>query len=232
VFLENVTAQRVKEQVVAVATPRPAPQPVPENPVVVIPVPEPVPEAPVIPVVPNFMPAAPVAATALTERNLVWGRFGGGQGENERITTDYATAVAGRDVTVGDPRREYALFRDGGGRMRVDSGLGLISFQLHSAQAYYSSADGIFTMAVNGGELEINFTNNQFATSLDLNHSLTGNVNFAASGIIREGGFFYVNSPAQTIRGAVSLDGREAGYFFEKQLEIGGIHGLTLWDRR
>jgi hypothetical protein len=32
--------------------------------------------------------------------------------------------------------------------------------------------------------------------------------------------------------GAVSLDGKEAGYFFEKQLQSGAIHGLTLWGGR
>jgi hypothetical protein len=32
--------------------------------------------------------------------------------------------------------------------------------------------------------------------------------------------------------GAVSLNGAEAGYYFEKQLEAGGIQGLTLWDKR
>lgn len=218
VFLENVTAHQVKEQVIAAARPG---TPKPETPA---------PVEPETPVLPDFTPEVPVTMLALSERNLIWGRWGAGQGANERITTDYASARDGRDVTIGN--REYALFRDGNGVTQVDRGLGEISFGLHSAQAFYSSDEGVFTMSVRSGELGINFNTNQFATSLNLNHELTGDVNFSASGLLRPGGFFYTNSDTERMAGAVSLDGKEAGYFFEKQLDIGGIKGLTLWDRR
>jgi hypothetical protein len=57
-------------------------------------------------------------------------------------------------------------------------------------------------------------------------------VNFAASGRLYDGGYFHTRSDTERLAGAVSLDGKEAGYFFEKQLENGGIQGLTLWDAR
>lgn len=233
VFLENVTAHQVKEQVTAAARPgTPKPEtPAPVEPEAPVKTETPVhPVRPEIPVLPDFTPEVPVTMLALSERNLIWGRWGAGQGANERITTDYASARDGRDVTIGN--REYALFRDGNGVTQVDRGLGEISFGLHSAQAFYSSDEGVFTMSVRSGELGINFNTNQFATSLNLNHELTGDVNFSASGLLRPGGFFYTNSDTERMAGAVSLDGKEAGYFFEKQLDIGGIKGLTLWDRR
>lgn len=63
-----------------------------------------------------------------------------------------------------------------------------------------------------------------------MSHDLTGAVNFQASGNISDGGYFNSRSAEQIMAGAVSIDGQEAGYFFEKQLQDGAIEGLTLWD--
>jgi hypothetical protein len=217
VFLENVTSMRV-QQVVATAAP------VVNPPVIAQPgAPETAPPGGVTPV-------APVPLPALTDRNLVWGRWGAGQGELEKLTMAYADVRTGRDVTVGNS--SYVLFRDGDGKTRIQAGLGPVSFALHSAQAFYHSDSGVVAMTVLGGSLDINFNNNQFATELNMNHSLTGNVDFIANGFIFDGGYFYTRSATERMAGAVSLDGTEAGYFFEKQLASGGIQGLTLWDRR
>jgi hypothetical protein len=223
IFLENVTSMRV-QQVVATAAPVALP-PVAPPAVVVAPPPAVVPATP-----PDFTPVAPVPVPALTDRNLVWGRWGAGQGELEKLTMAYADVRVGRDVTVGND--SYVLFRDGDGKTRVQAGLGPVSFALHSAQAFYHSDTGVVAMTVLGGSLDINFNNNQFATELNMNHSLTGNVDFIAKGFIYDGGYFYTRSATERMAGAISLDGTEAGYFFEKQLASGGIQGLTLWDKR
>jgi len=185
----------------------------------------------VVPVTPpDFTPVAPVPVPALTDRNLVWGRWGAGQGDLEKLTMAYADVREGRDVTVGNA--SYVLFRDGDGKTRVQEGLGPVSFSLHSAQAFYSSDTGVVAMTVKGGTLDINFSTSRFATELNMNHSLTGDVSFIANGFIYEGGYFYTRSETERMAGAVSLNGAEAGYYFEKQLEAGGIQGLTLWDKR
>ena len=215
VYLESVTPQRVKDEAANVT---PTPQPEPETPTT--PTPELV----------DFTPETAVASAELAERNLIWGRWGAGQADQERIAVAMAEAQAGRDVTVGDG--EYILFRDGNGASRVERGLGAVSFDLVSAQAFYHSDSGVAAMAVNGGSLDINFNSSRFATSLQMNHSLTGDVSFEASGRLYDGGFFHTRSETERMAGAVSLDGKEAGYFFEKQLENGGIQGLTLWDAR
>ena len=176
---------------------------------------------------PDFTPAATVATEQLTTSQLVWGRFSKGFGVQEKITLSFAEASADRKVTVGN--FDYALFRPEDGFRRVDSGLGVVSFSLASAQAFYSSETGVVAMQVNGGALDINFQENRFATVLSLNHSATGAVDFLASGSLFDGGFFHSRSDTQNIAGAVSIDGTEAGYFFNKQLDNGSIQGLTLW---
>ena len=85
-------------------------------------------------------------------------------------------------------------------------------------------------MQCDGGSLYLEFDNSRFATELNLSHDATVVVDFFADGRIFSGGFFHSRSDTQRIAGAVSLDGSEAGYFFERQLQNGNIQGLTLWN--
>ncbi|MDA1370919.1 MAG: FecR family protein [Proteobacteria bacterium] len=213
VYLEGVTTTRVTAEAASVKTPTRIP--------VVAP-------APAIEIIPDFTPPAPVATQDLTGRQLVWGRWANGQGDLERITLSYAEARTGREVSIGNS--DYLLFRPDLGSKNVDAGLGVVSFGLSSAQAFYHSGSGVVAMQVRDGSLDIDFDTNKFATALFLNHDLTGLVDFNASGSLFDGGYFHSRTDGQRIAGAVSLDGKEAGYFFEKQLQDGGIQGITLWD--
>ncbi len=182
-------------------------------------------------VVDDFTPPQPVVEEVLKERQLLWGRWSWseGQGDLERITVASTEADIGRDITIGNG--DYGLFRDQqGGTARVDSGLGVIGFSLNSAQAFYSSESGIVAMQVKSGALNIDFDRNTFTTELSLEHASTGLIDFSAMGRIYSGGYFYERSDTQNVIGAVSLDGTEAGYLFDRQLENGGIQGLTLWN--
>ena len=206
VYLENVTSNRVTASATKVIQP------------------------PVVPVAPDFTPKTALAATALTKNQLVWGRWADGLGSKERITASYANARADRSVTVGSS--DYGLFRPENGSIVIDQGLGVVSFSLSSAQAFYSNAAGTSAMRVASGNLNIDFDQSRFATDLNLNHQATGDITFAAQGRISEAGYFNSQGVDQRMAGAVSIDGREAGYFFEKQLLDGGIQGLTLWNSK
>lgn len=181
----------------------------------------------------EFTPYTRVPETILRNRQLVWGHWlwSDGAGDLERISVPWLKAREGREIAVNGGA-DYGMYRQNPlGLSQVDAGLGIVGFNLSAAQAYYSAASGIVAMQVNSGSLNINFNDNSFSTSLNLNHELTGIVNFAASGGVHPGGFFY--TPDQTtVKGSVSFDGMEAGYYFERQLQGGGIQGLTLWDRR
>ncbi|NKB34724.1 MAG: hypothetical protein GKR91_16645 [Pseudomonadales bacterium] len=178
--------------------------------------------------IPDFTPEAPIDALALTDRQLVWGRWADGIGGTELITLPYLEAREGRKVAVGNT--DYALFRTQGPFAQVDEGLTVVSFNLDSAQAFYDSESGIVAMQVSGGSLDIDFVQSLFSTELNLLHDFTGNVNFVANGTISDRGYFNAIEENQRLSGAVSQDATEAGYFFEKQLEIGSIQGLTLWN--
>ncbi len=179
----------------------------------------------------DFTPDLPVSVAGVSADQLVWGRWANleGQGRNERITTAYDVASANRYITVGDS--SYGLFRTQNGSERVVPDLGVVSFGLDSAQAFYHSASGVVAMQVNSGKLDVDFNQSTFATQLGLSHSSTGKVDFSAAGRLFDGGYFHSNTDTQKMAGAVSLDGAEAGYFFEKQLLDGSVQGLTLWEK-
>jgi hypothetical protein len=204
--------------------------PEPEVPGPVTPEPElPEPELP-DPVIPDFTPEMPVTALALTENQLVWGRFSQGKGDLERITLSTAQATIDREATIGGGT-DYILYRDEADVNRgVDRNLSVVNFALNTAQAFYNSSTGVVAMQVVDGSLGIDFQQNSFATELNLNHDLTGQVDFVAAGSLFDGGFFRSSDETQRISGSVSFDGTEAGYFFERQLEGGSIDGLTLWN--
>jgi hypothetical protein len=235
VFLEGVTSTKVVTEatVVAVAS-SPAKEPSPDisTDPLTPPAKEPSPDISTDPLtppaIPDFTPETALSTASLTGRQLLWGRFNVGQGELERITLDWQEALVERKVTVGN--FEYALFRPVNEGQALERGLSVVSFSLSSAQAFYNNDNGVVAMQVNDGNLDLDFQANSFATELNLNHSITGPVDFFADGRLTRDGFFAAKTDTQSMAGAVSLDGREAGYFFDRQLENGSIKGLTLWD--
>jgi hypothetical protein len=177
----------------------------------------------------EFTPEQAIEVADVIDRQLIWGRYSNaGFDGQELITLAFDEARNGKDVTVGN--FDYALFRNENDSKRLNSGLTVVSFGLDSAQAFYNSSSGVVAMEVGGGTLDIDFQENSFATLLNLNHSLTGELEFVASGRLFDGGYFHSRTEGQSIAGAVSFDGSEAGYFFEQQLQLGDIQGLTLWN--
>ena len=108
----------------------------------------------------------------------------------------------------------------------------MVAFNLVQAQSFYKTEGRSELMEVKGGKLSIDFEQSLFATSLQLSHAATGNIEFNDKGRIFGGGYFHNISDTQAMAGAVSLDGAQAGYFFEKVLATGSIEGLTLWGKQ
>jgi len=183
----------------------------------------------VIPV-PEYTPDLAVSAATLTNNQLVWGRWTEGDLGSERITTSFVDAISlNREGTVGN--NSYGLFRTEAGTKLVNPGLGILGFALGQAQANYRDASGTSLMDVNGGSLNLDIEARLFSTTLQLNHAATGPLSYSDSGTLSSSGYFRSRSDTQITAGAISIDGKEAGYFFQKTLEQGSIDGLTLWNR-
>jgi len=176
-----------------------------------------------------FTPAGTVSSEVLAERQMVWGRWTEGLGTNNKISTSYAIASAGRVITVGDVAQ--GLFREGEAGQSINPNLGQVSFDLHFADVDYFTATGSSQVNVSGGYLSIDFNEKSFSTGLTMDHEETGAINFSSSGSVFENGIFRHQTDTTNLSGATSFDGTEAGYQFSEELQNGTIKGSTLWGQ-
>lgn len=180
-----------------------------------------------LPELPDYTPENELLASETADMQLVWGRFGSARASKELVSLERVDAAQGRNVTIA--ASDYLLYRTEPNGARVDKGLGVVGFKLESAQAFHNSPSGEYSMRVADGALEVNFSENQFLTRLDLDSDRTGPVSFTGAGRIASGGYLIGTGSSDSLVGAVATDGTEAGYFFEQLLESGSISGLTLW---
>jgi hypothetical protein len=86
--------------------------------------------------------------------------------------------------------------------------------------------------SVDNGWLTVNFAARQFATGLTMSQQQVGSVSLQAAGTVRDNGMFSVNTTTGgRVAGALTLDGKEAGYFFEQAVKGGMFMGITRWSR-
>ena len=161
---------------------------------------------------------------------IVWGRWA----DNTVFPSDFSQlrvdASQGREPTVGN--KDFILYRTDTGNGKLAPDLGNVNFALRQAHAKFESAAGLTQQAaVQSGSLAINFGTKQFNTALALTSAATGNVSLQASGFLRDDGIFNQRITNQSLAGAAALDGKSAGYFFEKAAAGGTLSGITLWAR-
>jgi hypothetical protein len=184
----------------------------------------------VTPPLPPPTPSLPVPVVPAEPSLLQWGRWAtaaAGQGD---FSVSRAEAGAGRAVTVGND--DYLLYRIENPSGALAPGLGSYQFNLDRGFAQFNLAGQLSSAAVDQGKLSIDFGAARFATDLRVTNALTGAVNISGAGFIRSDGIFFDRTVAgQAIAGATALDGKSAGYFFEKAVGAGTLSGITLWSR-
>ena len=247
------------QQLASVAVPQ-APGSAPVAPVAPSPIAAPAPEAPVTPPLPPVTapvasnpstapaPVAPVTPPAVTQpepvqitpvapvlaalpKQLVWGRFSSASALPVDLLVPYAEASQGRHVTVGE-LGQYALWRaDPSGRL--DPSLkGQADFDLAGAQAVLVQASGITSADVTRASLSVDFDRSTFAAAVGLKHQATGEAQLAVTGKVNVEGVFVGTNQTDRVAGALSRDGKEAGYLFSKDVAAGTFRGITLWGRK
>lgn len=200
----------------------PAPPKVVAPPPVVATTVTPIVEAPAMPIVPPIVVALPTT--------LVWGRWGtdaAGQGDFSVVRSD---AQSGRTLTIGNDK--FVLYRNDGDFdfSRFASSQGETGFVLDKSFAQYTDSSGKAEAAsVLGGLLGINFSTRQFSTALNMTSAATGAQSLAVQGAIDLSGFFVAGQDGQRVAGAIALDGKSAGYLFDKTVSSGSLSGITQW---
>ena len=240
-----VSESRVTEMVaVQVASAAQLTQPV--VPPVVTPTQPVAPVQPVTPVVP-VQPIAPVlVVTPVTPvtpvvlppvvTQLVWARMAEVAPDGDSLSRSFAQAIeGGRQGTVGN--FAYSLYREVSATAPVvlASADTSASFRLAGSAAQLTMPSGRSTVSeavqVNNGTLSVDFAHSTYATQLNVSNARIGVDSVTSNGIIKSNGVLLGQGGNAYTAGALSLDGKEAGYFFEKTLAAGQLTGLTLWGR-
>ncbi len=164
---------------------------------------------------------------------LIWGRYTKIFPDTyDNLTVNGAQARIGRHVTVGD--YDTGLFRANQtvpGEFFPTTLQGTVEFSLTRASATYELGASVQAAAINNSNLTVDFSRRTFATALDLTSTSGVKSELRVAGGIRTDGIFTVRGTDQYVSGAISLDGKEAGYLFERNAGGGLFRGRTLWGR-
>jgi len=140
---------------------------------------------------------------------------------------------------IGDGDTEIATYYGSYAITRLkDSALvlpkeGTAAFKLSNSEAIMTNANGSRFATVQNGQLNMDFANRTFGTSLDVKAG-TDRANVVGSGIITDNGMLYHDSRSETfIYGYVGGSRAEqAGYIFKNSSTPGiTVTGATLWNR-
>lgn len=172
------------------------------------------------------------------DAQMAWGRYTFLPAANDKVSQLAVLAARGRDAAVGTS--DYTLFRtrdpaNPQGLLTVDDPS--VTFRLSRGQATFQSAGGAVEAATLRGELKLDFSQRTFTTALELSSANGGQAALKMAGTVRQDGVFSVGDPAanretrEFVVGAVTADGKEAGYLFERGTTGGLFRGKTLWGR-
>ena len=110
-----------------------------------------------------------------------------------------------------------------------------VSFSLKSASAVYQPglATGRPTEVarISDATFNVDFARSAYSTHLDVSSPYAGATVIDMAGRIDATGRFVGNNANTTVAGALSQDGKEAGYMFNQAIGLGSLSGLTLWGQ-
>ena len=178
----------------------------------------------------------PVVVLPAEVKQLVWARLAAIAPDGDTISRSFADALQnGRQGTVGNIA--YSLFRDvpGAGPAILTSSDTSANFRLAGAAAQLvrtdRGVDFIEPVQVGGGTFSVDFAKSTFATQLSVSNARIGAESIVSNGVIKPNGILQSQGGNAFTSGALSLDGKEAGYFFSRAITAGQLSGITQWGR-
>lgn len=174
-------------------------------------------------------------ATEPRSKPLVWlhNALGWNVPANTISETYDAEQASGRTPVVGN--FFINLYRDETLQSAFQPRTSSANFRLTSVSANFTRPVAYSRPAevvqVSNAALNVDFAGATFSTQMQFNSPSIGQEQLQANGSITQNGLFVARSTGQSLSGAFSTDGRQAGYLFEKTVTGGKVSGLTLWGR-
>ncbi len=165
---------------------------------------------------------------------LAWARYAWirDEGFDTLGQTFEQASAAGREAVVFGTAHALTRSASPVGAMLTTSD-SAVNFRLAGASAFFRRDfdHGVEAAKVDNGMLSVDFSRSTFSTQLGVSSPTLGADNVSASGTIGKDGVMRSTSANAIVQGATTLDGKEAGYLFEKNLASGALRGVTLWGR-
>jgi len=169
------------------------------------------------------------------KQQLAWGRYSPAEGVNDKVSVPFVLASRGREVATGDADFVLLRSRDPSNVDRqLTTNEASATFRLSRGQATFDTGTKVEAASIDRYALTLDFARRTFATALDLSSPTAGKAELRVGGDVRPDGTFSVSERVpnvQSVIGAVSFDGKEAGYLFERGIVGGMFRGKTLWGR-
>jgi hypothetical protein len=163
---------------------------------------------------------------------LAWGRWQTASIAGDTLSRTFEEATQnGRFGTVGN--ENYGLYRPAGNaNALLQTTETAANFRLAGGAAQLARPQGITEVVnVNSGSLAVDFSRATFATQVNVSNPTIGANTLQANGLISPNGIMLGQSGNAYVAGALSVDGKEAGYLFGKAFSAGNLSGITLWGR-
>ncbi len=186
-------------------------------------------------VVPVTIPASPAQPPQVNQ--LFWSRYIWVQTmDGDTFTRNLGQALATADYDRLPDNGNYLMFRPtaspaSSGVLKSTDAVANFRLANSTAQLALASGKPSEAVSVNSGALSVDFTRSTFATRLGLSSNTIGTESIVANGNITSSGMLQAVSTNAAINGALTLDGKEAGYAFDKAVAAGTLRGVTLWGR-
>ena len=218
---------------------RPIQPVVPVQPVVplqpVVPVQPVQPVQPVLPVQP-VVPVEPIQLVLLPPEvnQLMWARLVAVAADGDTISRSFAQSMQnGRQSVIGNGA--FTLFREGASTALLANAETSANFRLAGATASLVWSDRgsnvVEPARVDNGTFSVDFSRSTYTTQLNVSNARFGVDSVASNGVVTAGGMLQSTGGSAGSAGALSLDGKEAAYFFVKSIAAGQLNGITLWGR-
>jgi hypothetical protein len=185
--------------------------------------------------IPQTSPQVTPPNTPAVVSQLMWSRFiWTKRMDGDAFTQDIQQAVAtsGSERVIGNG--SYTLFRTSTAAGAVLASADTsANFRLANGTAQLARNNGTIIEPVNitDSALKVDFTRATFSTQLGLSNSTIGTDTIVGSGTIGANGVLNTTNSNATLSGALTLNGKEAGYLFDKVNTAGILRGVTLWGR-
>ncbi|NBT05291.1 MAG: hypothetical protein EBS54_00590 [Betaproteobacteria bacterium] len=149
------------------------------------------------------------------------------------MSVAFRDAMLGNKVTVGDGY--FFLFRTPETVNLLPSLKTKADFNLTASAAFHRLSSGeIAAASVDSGRFSVDFAQRSYETQLKVSASGIPNQLIEFRGLIDPSTGIFLgsgNNADSNLAGALSLDGKQAGYAFRAPVGSGSLQGATLWGR-